>query len=113
METTLDVSATDVGDIVQMLQQSLHEISAWCNANYMIPNPQKTKCMLVTNRQKHQNNPPPLVLQINDESIEQVREHNVLGVLIDERLSWQPHTDMVCKTLSKNLHLLSRLSQFH
>lgn len=109
---SMDVSAPDVASMTRILQRSLDEVLAWCNVNNMVPNPQKTKCMLITTRQKHQLNPPPLVLNINGSTIDQVTEHKVLGVIIDDRLSWQAHINSVSKTLSKNLHLLSQLTQF-
>ena len=51
--------------------------------------------MLVTTRQKHQLNPPPLALTLNGSTI-----------------FWHAHTNMVSKSLSKNLHLLSQIKQF-
>ena len=65
--------------------------------------------MVVTTRQKHQLRPLTLVLSIGSESVEQVRVHRVLGVLIDEKLSWHPHIDKVLKTVSRNLFLLNKL----
>ena len=111
-DSSIDVAASDVQSMTNVLQRSLNEVSAWCDTNCMIPHPQKTKCMLVTTRQKHQLNPPPLGLSLNGTPIEQVTEYNVLGVVVDEQLSWHAHTNMVSKKLSKNLHLLSRLKQF-
>ena len=109
---TLDVSSPSVANIADVLQQSLTEVSQWCSKNSMVPNIQKTKCMLVTTRQKHQLKPPPLILSLYNERIEQVKEHRVLGVVVDEQLCWQPHTDRLCKALSKNLFLLAKLRQF-
>lgn len=109
---TLDFSASDVSDINQTLQVSLHEVSEWCATNHMLPNPTKTKCMLVTTRQKHQLNPSPLSLSFASQPVHQVRQQRVLGITIDDQLCWQMHIEQVCKTLSKNLFLLSRLRHF-
>jgi hypothetical protein len=75
----------------------------------MVPNPSKTKCMLITTRQKHQLIPPPLKLTFNSQHVEQVREQKVLGIIIDDKLCWQGHISKICKTLAKNLYLLSKL----
>ena len=109
---TLDVSASDVSTITHSLQQGLDDFAKWCRDNRMVANPCKTKCMLLTTRQKHQLNPPSLNLHLDSEPIEQVREHRVLGVTVDDRLCWQAHIDRICKTVSRNLYLLSKLRHF-
>jgi ribonuclease P/MRP protein subunit RPP40 len=109
---TLDVSSSDVSCITQSLQSSLADVTDWCLDNSMVPNPSKTTCMLITTRQKHQLNPPPLQLSFNGQSVEQVRNQRVLGIIIDDKLCWQSHIIKVCKTISKNLFLLSKLRFF-
>lgn len=68
--------------------------------------------MLIATRQKLQLIPPPLNISINSTPIRQVNKHKLLGLVIDDRLEWHAHVDSICKIMSKNLHLLSRLSQF-
>ena len=41
--------------------------------------------------------------------VEQVAEHRLLGIIIDNKLRWDTHTDTLCKTLSKRVFLLSKL----
>ena len=36
-------------------------------------------------------------------------EHRLLGIIIDNKLRWDTHTDTLCKTLSKRVFLLSKL----
>ena len=83
---TLDTSGFNVLDISRSLQQGIDDVSKWCKDNRMVPNPSKTKCMLVASRQRHQLHPPPLSLNIAAQPIEQVSQHRVLGVTIDETL---------------------------
>ena len=52
----------------------------------------KTKCMILTTRQKHQINPIQLDLTLKTNKIEQVNSHKVLGLIIDSTFSWQEHT---------------------
>ena len=44
-----------------------------------------------------------LQLTLGTDIVEQVREHRVLGVTVDEELKWQSHNDNVCKQLARNL----------
>ena len=74
--------------------------------------PAKTKSMLLATRQKHQFRPFHLNLSLNDSHTEQVREHRHLGVIIDDEFSWRPYIAGTCKTVSKNLYLLSQLRHF-
>ena len=76
----------------------------------MLIHPHKTKCMVLTTKQKHQRRPLTLNLTLGEKKrpVQQVREHRVLGVMIDEELMWQSHKDNICKHFSKNLFLLSK-----
>ena len=77
--------------------------------SHMVTNPIKTKSMTIATRQKHQLSPLPLVLVLRGVKIDQVSEHRLLGVAIDNKLRWDSHTDNVCKTVSRRVFLLSKL----
>ena len=78
----------------------------------MVIHPHKTKCMVQTTRQKHQRRPLTRNRTLGKNPVQQVREHRLLGVIIDEELKWQSHIDNICKHLSKNLFLLSQLRHY-
>lgn len=100
-------------DTVQLsLQQTLNDVSQWCEHNKMVLHPQKTKCMVITTRQKHQIKPLLLDLQVSSEPIEQVASHRVLGITIDNKMQWQEHAENICKKVSRNLYLLKQLRYY-
>ena len=78
----------------------------------MVLNPRKTESMVITTRQKHQLDPLTLNLSLSEQSIKQVNEHKLLGITIDNTLEWQPHISKTCKTIARNLFLLSKLKPF-
>ena len=41
--------------------------------------------------------------------VEQLAEHRLIGIITDNELRWDTHTDTLCKTLSKRVFLLSKL----
>ena len=41
---------------------------------------------------------------------EQVSKHRLLGVTVDKQLKWQTHISNICRTVSRNIFLLSELS---
>ena len=109
---TLNTANDNIDNIRRDLQQSLHDVSAWCCKNRMALNPTKTKCMLMATRQKHQKKKQlPLNLKFETTPIEQVSKHRLLGVTVDEQLKWQMHINNICRTVSRNIFLLSKLSQ--
>ena len=108
---TIHKADSSLNTITEHLQNALHLTRQWCLNNQMIIHPGKTKSMLLASRQKHQLKPLKLNLNIQDQCIQQVKEHKVLGVTIDDRLCWQNHIDTTCKSLARKVYLMSRLSQ--
>ena len=111
-DTSLNTSDKNTDTVQNELQRIINKASDWCDNNAMILHPAKTKSMLLTTRQKHQLRPLLLNLSLKDSHIEQVHEHRHLGVIIDDEFSWRPHITGTCKTISKNLYLLSQLIHF-
>ena len=74
-------------------------------------NPHKTKLMIITTRQKRQNITTELpTLCIAEEPVEIVDSHRVLGVIIDNNLSWHSHVNYMCKTPSKKVYQLCKIT---
>ena len=73
--------------------------------------PIKTKCMIIGSRNKLKNT-DLLHLYINETSLENVNVHKVLGVYIDNTLSWHSHIDYVCKNLNNKVALLKNIIYF-
>ena len=111
-DSSLHCSDKNIESVQFSLQQSINQVSSWCDQNHMALNPQKTKSMVLTSRQKHQRIPLTLKLEVNGNVIEQVHEHRVLGVIVDEELKWQSHINHISKQLARNLFLLNRLRHY-
>ena len=108
-DTTLHTSGKDVLQIKSDMQDSLNQVSSWCNNNDMVINPTKTKSMTIATRRKHQLLPLTFDLVLNGAKIDQVSEHRLLGITIDNKLRWDSYTNIVCKTVSRLVFLLSKL----
>ena len=73
-------------------------------------NTAKTKLMLITAHQRRTIlNTNDLILSFNNENLNTVDKDKILGVIIDNNLSWTSHVDLLCKKISSNLWLLSRI----
>ena len=84
------------------MQDSLDQVSNWCNNNHMVINPIKTKFMTISTRQKHQLSPYRSI------SFEEVSEHRLSGITTDNKLRWDSHTDNICKTVLGRVLFLSK-----
>ncbi|CAB4024976.1 Hypothetical predicted protein, partial [Paramuricea clavata] len=51
-DSTITTSAKTINQLNENLNQAMDEVSNWCNDNKMMPNTDKTKCMLITSWQK-------------------------------------------------------------
>ena len=98
-DTTLHTSGKYIMPVRRNMQDSLDQVSSWCDNNHMVINPTKTKSMTIATRQKHQLSPLPLDLVLNGAKIDLVSEHRVLGITIDNKLRWDSHINNVCKTV--------------
>lgn len=43
--------------------------------------------------------------------IESTKEAKLLGIVVDNQLNWKPHTEQLCKRLSKSAYALFKLSR--
>ena len=77
------VTGKSVVQIQKMLQLCLDRISVWCNSNHMLINPVKTKSMVITTQQKHQLSDLSLRLSLDGQNAENVTEHRLLGLIVD------------------------------
>jgi hypothetical protein len=98
-DNSLHSSGKNVLEIQQTLQDGLNDVQNWCKHNKMLLNPTKSKSMIMTSRQKHQRQPLALKLTVNSATINQVTDHKVLGVIVDEDLSWKGHINHLDKIL--------------
>ena len=81
----------------------------------MFINIEKTKSLLITGKRLRQKLTPDetdLQIQLNNIDIEQVTNHKLLGVYIDQDLTYEIHIDDLCKKLSKRLGLLRHISPY-
>ena len=78
----------------------MNKANNWCKTNDMIIHPDKTKSMIIATRQKQQKTTQKLNLNLESSTIEQVKQHKMLGLWIDSGVSWNLHID---KLIKKNI----------
>jgi hypothetical protein len=68
--------------------------------------------MLIASKRKLNQIPNNLQILVNNSLIQQVKQKEVLGVIIDQDLNWKEHIDAQCKKLSSAIALLRRAKTF-
>ena len=108
-DNSIHLCGTDVEPSQCSLQEGLNDVSKWCHKNSMVIHPGKTKSMVLASRQKHLRKCLMLKLILGANLTEQVGEHKVIGVTVDEELKHQSHVGSACKQLARNLFLFCQL----
>jgi len=106
-DTTIFASGKTTAIISSRLNTIMSCVNQWLIDNGLSLNVTKSKCMLIHPKRKH---PSALNITFNGSIIEQVETFKLLGVIIDHHLHWRPHIDSLVKSVSRNVHLMRRLS---
>jgi len=92
------ISDTAEESIVQ-LNSALRELNEWCLINRLTSHPSKSEAMLISRRNPPINIPP---IFIGNSTIKWVSRSRLLGMTVDEKLSWTPHMLELKKSFAKN-----------
>ncbi len=79
----------------------MSKLHIWFSINKLSLNLAKTKFILFG--KKGVNN---INIQVNGKNIERVDEYKVLGVMIDNLLSWRPHVNQLQSKLARSVSVL-------
>ena len=91
-------------NIVQ-LNSALCELNEWCLINRLTPHPSKSEAMLISRKNPSINIPS---IFIGNSTIEWVPKSRLLGMIIDEKLTWTPHMLELKKSFANKLGLLKK-----
>ena len=94
------------------MNNDLINIRNWLTANKLSLNIAKTEYVLIGSRQKLNNVSKQPNVVIGDRPIERVRDCKILGVQIDESLTWEKHIDQIAKKISSGISAIRKLRNF-
>ena len=111
-DTTLYDIQDSVEQIESNLQTAINNLHIWCQNNGMILNSAKTKVMLVTTNQKRQRlNNDNLDLNFNNEPLTLITNEKILGVYVDNNLTWSEHIKRLTRKIASSIWLLSKIKK--
>ena len=97
------ITCTDLAS----LQDELVKAVAWCGRNVLTLNSKKTKVMIFSpNRQYPANQ---INIKIQKETVEIVPKFKYLGLILDSKLSFQPHRADLIRRVQHKLYFLARI----
>ena len=112
-DTTIYYSNCSKLELERILQKSLDDLQIWCRENGMILNINKTKVMLITSRQKRTTlSNEDLTLRYNDIDVNITTCDKVLGIHVDNNLTWNNHFNFLSKKRSSFMWLLSKIRMY-
>jgi len=106
LSSTLNVFSDNTHDrnLESLINEELDKINDWLKINKLSLNVEKKMIF-----QKKKKNTEILNLKIDNINIDQVKEFNFLGVIIDTNLNWKNHAEQISKACSKKIGILNKL----
>ena len=115
-DTTLSYSSeVDVAptSISVAIKRDLDDISSRSANNKMVINAKKTKFLLITGKRLGDKlAAQTLTVRTDDKIIEQMTSQKLLGVILDEGLTFDKHIDELLKKLEQRLGVLCKIKRF-
>ena len=91
------------------LEEDLARVANWCSTNQLLPNPSKTKFILIGTRQLLQRLPKEMLLTFLGEVIKPVTSASDLGVTLDNHLTFDSHITKVVSSCMSKLCQINRV----
>ena len=103
----LNANGNGINDTFEtVVNYELSKISEWLNINKLSLNTEKTKFMIC--HQPHKKIRIPEIL-IDNVPIQCVESFNLLGIYLDEHMSWKHHINSISNQISRSVGILNRL----
>jgi hypothetical protein len=112
-DITLVNTANNPTELKNIMEHDLRLIHDWLSLNRLVPNTDKTKYMLFHNRKKFEhftNN--ALNVQFGGKTLERVENIKLLGLIIDETLSFKDHIQSVKNQIISFSYAIKRVKHF-
>ena len=109
-DTSLYYSCKSTNNLGNIINSELAKISEWLSANRLSLNVAKSKLLYFTN--KNRNCLKNIEIKINGELLEEVDSAKYLGVYMDNKLSWNVHSNNIKLRLSKGISMLAKIRHY-
>ena len=104
-DNTSYLSAKNVEDVTEYLEQALVSLFRWFENNLLKGNADKCHFLVSTSQE--------VSLNVNEFKIKNSDCKNLLGVKFDSKLIFDQHTTHFCSRTSRKIHVLARVMPFY
>ena len=111
-DTQIFASSNDYAELIDSLNFDLNNISQWLAKNKLQHHPTKTEVMIIGSSYNLNNKVYDYPVMLNSKVIPRTNSFECLGVLIDEKLSWDLHVDKKCKKVGSSIAVMKRITPF-
>lgn len=107
-DSTLIIKGPNKDTFEESANNALKNVIVWMQANHLVINLEKTKYMQfhLTNTRRQN-----ITVQYEGNTIERVEQIRFLGVVLDSRVGWGPHTNSISQKIYKFVFPLRKLAQ--
>ena len=109
-DTSLVAWGKNIIEIQEKLQTGADKALQWLHNNRLFINSNKSSCLLLGSGQRLNN--LSLNVSISVVGLNMCTETKLLGIIIDNSLSWEKQIEYVCSKVSPKIGILYRLSEF-
>ena len=109
-DTSTLLTGKDMKDIEQTYNTELKGVVNWLQANKLTLNVDKSNLVLF--RKGNQKNSTKIIVKIDKEQIKEKEYTKYLGLLIDNKLSWQHHVKYLNLKVAKGVGIIAKLQHF-
>ena len=106
-DNTVSGNTPSLNELVQGLQTLTESTISWFDQNHMIANPSKFHAIIVT---KDRKDTKGMEINIDSKVIKTESEVPLIGITLDNRLTFDIHIGNICKKAANQLNALKRLT---
>ena len=101
-------------ELERRLQEYMDKLSKWSSENGMVLNAVKTNALLITGKRLHSSlaDGNHLSMTLDGAEIEQVTSYKLLGVTLDQDLTFSDHISSLKAKLSQRIGLLKKIKRY-
>ena len=108
-DNTISASHSEKAELVKVLENKSQEAIEWFHSNAMLANPEKFQAILLSPWRAESLSEE---LSFHGVSIRNENTVNVLGIKLDDKLSFNDHIKHLCMKAGRQLNVLRRLSPY-
>ena len=106
-DSNLLLSGPNINDLCKQMNQEIKAVVEWFKVNQLCLNISKTNFMIFSAKNKIYES-SNYNIQVENITVEQVKQTKFLGVYIDDKLNWSVHINYICNKISKNIGVITR-----